>query len=268
VSWFKVDDSLAFHAKTVAAGNAAMGLWLRAGAWCAQQLTDGRVPTHMVRALGGTSSAANALVDAGLWLRDDDGYRFHDWADYQPSAAEVHADRAAKHEKKVLAGRAGGLASGVARRKHQSSRSEANDEANGKQNEAPTRPDPTQPQVLPAEALSTSGGAALAPLGAAPTAAAVVAAYITAVTELGGTLDQRAKGRIAKDAQQLLTAGAPPEQLLTCARRLATNGYADLAAELRRHQAQQHPTNRPSATDQRVAQTLALAAQLRDQETA
>jgi len=39
--WFKVDDTLAFHAKVVAAGNAAMGLWVRAGAHSMQQLTDG-----------------------------------------------------------------------------------------------------------------------------------------------------------------------------------------------------------------------------------
>lgn len=29
--WFKVDDTLALHGKVVAAGNPAMGLWVRAG---------------------------------------------------------------------------------------------------------------------------------------------------------------------------------------------------------------------------------------------
>lgn len=33
MSWFKVDDHLAFHRKTLAAGNEAMGLWVRAGSW-------------------------------------------------------------------------------------------------------------------------------------------------------------------------------------------------------------------------------------------
>jgi hypothetical protein len=143
--WFKVDDSLAFHAKVVAAGNAPLGLWIRAGAWCAQQLTDGHVPAHMIRAFG-TSGQAAALVKAGLWERTDDGYCFHDWLDYQPTAAEVQAERTSKHEAKVRAGRAGGVASGIARRKHDGSSDEAEQEANGKQNEAPTRPDPTRPR--------------------------------------------------------------------------------------------------------------------------
>ena len=55
--WFKVDDNLAFHHKVVAAGNAAMGLWVRAGAMCAQQLTDGFVPDHMVNTLGSKALA-------------------------------------------------------------------------------------------------------------------------------------------------------------------------------------------------------------------
>lgn len=138
--WFKVDDNLAFHAKTVTAGNSAMGLWVRAGSWCAQQLTDGVVPRHMVVALGGTSTHAKRLVEAGLWHAIESGYRFHQWEQRQPSADEVRAEQAARHEKKAAAGRLGGIASGVARRKHERS----NAEANGKQNEAPTRPDPTR----------------------------------------------------------------------------------------------------------------------------
>ena len=31
--WFNVDDGFAFHRKAVRAGNAAIGLWTRAGSW-------------------------------------------------------------------------------------------------------------------------------------------------------------------------------------------------------------------------------------------
>ena len=143
--WFKVDDNLAFHAKTVAAGNAAMGLWVRAGSWCAQQLTDGQVPTHMVAALGATAAQAKRLVEAGLWLTTDDGYTFHQWDERQPSAEEVRAEQARKSEAKAAAGRLGGIASGVARRKHTAKQDGSSSEADAKQNEAPTRPDPTRP---------------------------------------------------------------------------------------------------------------------------
>ena len=92
--WFKVDDTLAFHAKTVAAGNAAMGLWVRAGAWSMQTLSDGFVPTHMARSLGSRSEVAR-LVDVGLWVEKDDGYLFHEWTQRQPSRVQVEADREA-----------------------------------------------------------------------------------------------------------------------------------------------------------------------------
>lgn len=157
MTWFKVDDSLGFHAKTIAAGNAAMGLWVRAGSWCSQQLTDGVIPRQVAATLG-TAAQAKALVHAGLWLIHEDGYCFHEWDRYQPSAAEARAEQAKKHEKKAEAGRLGGIASGIARRKHEGSNLEANGEANGKQNEAPTRPDPTRsasetssPQKAPAK---------------------------------------------------------------------------------------------------------------------
>lgn len=99
--WFKVDDTLAFHAKVMAAGNPAMGLWVRAGAWCAQMLTDGRVPTHVARSLG-TARQARSLVDAGLWETTPAGYVFHDWSadERQPTREQVENKREQWREKK------------------------------------------------------------------------------------------------------------------------------------------------------------------------
>src|SRR4051812_8941676 len=68
--WFNVDDGLAFHRKTLRAGNAAMGLWVRAGAECAGQLTDGFVSVLLARQLG-KSAEIRALVDAELWHRSE-----------------------------------------------------------------------------------------------------------------------------------------------------------------------------------------------------
>jgi hypothetical protein len=85
MTWFKVDDNLAFHHKTVTAGVSAMGLWVRAGSWCAQTLTDGFVPEHMVPALpDGDAGLAGRLVEAGLWRRVKGGFAFHEWSDRQP----------------------------------------------------------------------------------------------------------------------------------------------------------------------------------------
>src|SRR6188768_753677 len=99
--WFKVDDNLAFHHKVVAAGNPAMGLWCRAGSLCAQQLTDGFIPDHMIATLG-TKAQAERLVKVGLWDCAEGGYRFHEWDERQPSKASVEAERAAAAERMRL----------------------------------------------------------------------------------------------------------------------------------------------------------------------
>lgn len=93
MAWFKVDDALAFHVKVITAGNAAMGLWVRAGSWCAQQLTDGHVPANIVRTFGASSEDVQALCAVGLWHEVEDGYQFHDWGEYQPTREKVLQDR-------------------------------------------------------------------------------------------------------------------------------------------------------------------------------
>lgn len=40
--WFRVDDSLDTHPKAIAAGNEAMGLWVRCGAYAARQAAQVR----------------------------------------------------------------------------------------------------------------------------------------------------------------------------------------------------------------------------------
>lgn len=90
MTWFKVDDNLAFHRKTVSAGNAAMGLWVRSGSWCAAHLTDGFVPDHMIAVLG-SPAQKQKLVKAGLWIEVEGGCQFHGWNDNgrQPTSKSV-----------------------------------------------------------------------------------------------------------------------------------------------------------------------------------
>lgn len=105
--WFKVDDTLFTHPKVTKAGNRAIGLWVRAGSWSMSLLTDGFVPKHMIPTLGASTADARKLVDAGLWAtaRQDgeDGYRFHQWLERQPSREQVEADRAAARERQQRA---------------------------------------------------------------------------------------------------------------------------------------------------------------------
>lgn len=118
--WFKVDDALAFHMKALAAGNRALGLWVRAGSWSMQQLSDGFVPSGIVPALGGNHEDVGALVEAGLWHVTEGGWQFHDWAEYQPTRAQLEAEReatrerVAKHrEQRRMNGNSNGVGNGV-----------------------------------------------------------------------------------------------------------------------------------------------------------
>src|SRR5215472_9204370 len=98
--WFLVDDNLAFHKKVTSAGNAAMGCWVRAGAWATHNGTDGFIPDHMARQIG-TMSQWTSLVTSGLAERQIGGYLYHDWFDVQPSKACVDQRRKRERERKA-----------------------------------------------------------------------------------------------------------------------------------------------------------------------
>lgn len=96
MAWGKVDDKLWGSPKWISTPPRARGLWVTALSWSMDQLTDGNVPTHALPILGATRADARALVNAGLWETTTDGWRFHDWLDYQPDSASVRAARDAK----------------------------------------------------------------------------------------------------------------------------------------------------------------------------
>jgi hypothetical protein len=99
MTWFRVDDSLDFHPKVEAAGNTAMGLWVRAGAYSARMLTEGFVAAGMIAKLGGRPKDAARLVEVGLWHVVPGGYRFHQWEQANPTRERVLAERAATAER-------------------------------------------------------------------------------------------------------------------------------------------------------------------------
>ncbi len=107
MTWFKVDDTFAIHPKVVQAGNDAIGLWTRAGAWSSQQLTGGKVPAYMVPVLGGSESQVRSLVRVGLWEESEDGYQFHGWEEWQPDSEAERARRQSVSETKRAAGKVG-----------------------------------------------------------------------------------------------------------------------------------------------------------------
>lgn len=98
MTWYKVDDGFWAHPKTLLISDSAIALWLKAGTWASQMLTDGLVPSGSLGLFGSGEAVAAELVDVGLWEPDPKGYRFHDWDHYQPSAEVEKAKRAARSE--------------------------------------------------------------------------------------------------------------------------------------------------------------------------
>ena len=89
MTWFKVDDSFHGHPKVLGLSDAAVALWLKAGTW--------------LRSLGYRERVAHELVAAGLWRTLHDGWLFHDWDEYQPSRAQVLAEREAARKRQERA---------------------------------------------------------------------------------------------------------------------------------------------------------------------
>lgn len=107
--WIRIDDQIAHHPKFIAAGPVAAWLWVCGNGYCNKYLTDGFIPRSAIKTLGGVKNApmwAKQLAKVGLWDRVKNGYRVHDFHDFNPSAAEVRAKRKARS----MAGKAGATA--------------------------------------------------------------------------------------------------------------------------------------------------------------
>lgn len=113
MAWLKVDDTSHAHPKFLRAGNAAIGLWVRAGAYVAQHLTEGVIP-GVVAQLYGTAPQVRKLVAADLWHAHGHScggcpqppagdYVMHDYLTYNPTRGKVEDDRAAAADRQKRA---------------------------------------------------------------------------------------------------------------------------------------------------------------------
>ncbi|MCT1450632.1 hypothetical protein [Corynebacterium sp. p3-SID1194] len=105
MSWFRVDDQLDANKKVKSIPRRmrakALGLWVQAGAWCARELTDGHVPKYMLEDFAVTPAVAQALVDADMWEKVNDGWKFVHWDEFNPSSTNVRARRAAARKRQA-----------------------------------------------------------------------------------------------------------------------------------------------------------------------
>jgi len=113
MTWHKTDDEFFDSAKLLPLEDDwrlwsdCIALWLAAGVFCSRSGTDGHIKRTRIARLTPMPEerafeVAETLVELarkpgsefGLWERNGDDYLFHDWLDYQPSAAEVAEKKA------------------------------------------------------------------------------------------------------------------------------------------------------------------------------
>lgn len=102
--WFKVDDGFFSHPKVLRCGLPELGLWIVAGTYSSRHLTDGFISEAFVKRYPQGRALAARLVEAELWheteWRDERGWWFHDWNEFQPSAEDTRLKRKRDAERK------------------------------------------------------------------------------------------------------------------------------------------------------------------------
>ncbi len=124
--WFKVDDKLHSHTKTLRAGNEAMGLWVRLGSWSSDHLTDGEIPPEVISLFDPSGVATGALESSGWLEKTRHGWKLNNYLEFQPSRKEVKS----LSKKRARAGQKGGSKT-QAKPKQNPSNIESKSEAKG-----------------------------------------------------------------------------------------------------------------------------------------
>jgi hypothetical protein len=105
MTWVKLDDGFFDHPKAVAAGPLAVALFFASCCWSAANLTDGKVPKHVVKLIvsksGVTKKQCDVLVSVGLWHDNGNHYEIHDYLHHNPSRSQVEKQRARWRRYKV-----------------------------------------------------------------------------------------------------------------------------------------------------------------------
>ena len=96
MAWGRIDDNFYDHPKVDDLGQATdcsvSGCDFLALSWSNRYLTDGYIPIEQVKRLGGTRFLADRLVRVGLWDKVADGYRVHDFLEYNDSGGRSASD--------------------------------------------------------------------------------------------------------------------------------------------------------------------------------
>lgn len=185
MSWVRTEDTAPDHPKLVGLEDSEVAMWWRGLCYASRYRTDGAIPKGAIRQLSKNrkpETVAAKLVAVGLWEETPDGFRVHDYLDYNLSAAEQKERR----DIRSAAGKLGGKRSGSIREAetkqdgseteasastHAQALAEASAQANDKQaaskTEAKPKPnsDPRSPPYSPPPGGNTEQMALGIPVG-------------------------------------------------------------------------------------------------------
>jgi hypothetical protein len=112
--WSRLDDELLDHPKISLAARElglkngrviVLGFYVMALMWTNRHLTDGVLSDAVIDGFSHyvikPASIADALAHAGLFDRQEAGYRIHDFRDYNPSAVEIKRRRREDRDRKA-----------------------------------------------------------------------------------------------------------------------------------------------------------------------
>ena len=157
MGWVKLDDKISSHPKFLQAGPSAAWLWVCCLTYCQAHSTGGLIPHAALHQMFTYDSqqrrrAIKRLSACGLFDITPNGFAIHDYLDFNETREAGLERRFSLKQVRSKAGKAGGIASGIAR----------SNEAKRKQViEAKRSPDPTRPYVQPPNPLRSEGGTPL-----------------------------------------------------------------------------------------------------------
>lgn len=119
--WARIDDTILDNPKVAGLTMGQFGTYVALIVYSARWLLDGRIPSHIVGNPRQSRSAiadirvCEALAKRGLIGQEGDEWVIHDYLDYNPSKADVQAEREATAERvrAYRARRSNGVTNGV-----------------------------------------------------------------------------------------------------------------------------------------------------------
>lgn len=114
MSWLKLDDQIFYNRKVAQCDTNAKMLYIVGLSYCANQLTDGFIPTGTLPLLAGmagldwqiANQSAGKLLEVCLWFATPNGWQIPDYLEYNPSREQVLHNQVVRSE----AGKRGGVA--------------------------------------------------------------------------------------------------------------------------------------------------------------